>query len=49
MLETRLVVNYGTEGKAIIIVNMVGDAPYIFKICITLYVYKAPIKWFKAF
>lgn len=49
MLETRLVVNCGTEGKAIIIVNMVGDVPYILKICITSYVYNAPIKQFKAF
>lgn len=49
MLETRLVVNYGTEGKAIIVVNMVGDVPYILKTCIILYVYNTPTKWLKAF
>lgn len=49
MLETRLVVNYGTEGRAIIVVNMVGDFPYILKICIILYVYNTTIKWLKAF
>lgn len=49
MLETRLVVNYGTEEEATIVVNTVGDAPYTLRICVTLYVYKAPVKWFKAF